>query len=382
MPVSHPFDGFAAPHAVTIVMGTVTRRPIRARKAGRRAGFILLAAALSLSALLAMIGLGVDVGRIYIVRNELQVFADEAAVAAAFELDGTSVGLTRARNAALAGPGSGTTPNRWNFGTQTVTGVTAQFATDPAGPFDANPASATGLRYVRVQANATLSLYFLAVVPGIAGAQSIHAAAVAGQTSRDALGDGLAPFSPTAHNPADPEFRFVQGQLYTLRWAPPGQRDKPGGSCPGDVGFDPGDSSMRGYVDVGQGGGSAALRNAVVNNNFYLPSPLSVGSTVTMLTGEESVPDAVEERFNQDSDVTAQNFAQYSGNGRRVLVTAVTGGGSPATVLGFAAFFLQPTPCGVKSTTPCCAEYIGAAVVSGRRKGAGSPGLYTVQLTQ
>ena len=349
---------------------------------GARSGFILITAAIALIGVLALVGLAVDTGRLLVARNELQVFADEAAVAAAFELDGGAAGLTRARDAAAAGPGFGTTPNQWDFGTERVSGVQAQFAAVPAGPFDSNPGSAAGLRFVRVQANAALRLYFLPVVPGISSPRNIAAVSVAGQNPLNALGDGLAPFSPTAHDPAAPDFGFISGQVYTLRWAPPGQRDKADGSCAGDSGFDPGGSSDRGYIDVGQGSGASALRAAVINNSYFLPQPLTVGSAITMYSGQESVPSAMEQRYNQDTDVAAGSYAGYHGNGRRLLAVAVNGGGDPATVIGFAAFFLPPTPCGTKNTTPCCAEYVGAAVVSSSRKGAGSTGLYAVQLIQ
>jgi Flp pilus assembly protein TadG len=355
------------------------------RTGGGRGGFVLLTSAVAMIGLLALAGLAVDAGRLYIARGELQVFADEAALAATFELDGTPAGLTRARNTALSGPGAGASPNRWNFASQAVSGATTEFAASSAGPFDSNPSSAAGLRFLRVVVSGTVNLYFLPLVPGIGGAQHISVTAVAGQNSQLSLGDGLAPFSPTAHDSGAPNFGFTAGQLYTLRWAPPGQRDKPGYSCAGDhdAGFSgPGDPDERGYVDVGQGTGAAALRAAVVNNSFFLPAPLTVGSTLAMYSGQESVPSAVSERFSQDSDVSAPTFSSYNGNGRRLLTAAVNGGGDPATVLGFALFFLQPIPCGTKNTTPCCAEYVGPAVVNSSRRGGGSTGLYAVQLVQ
>jgi hypothetical protein len=90
----------------------------------------------------------------------------------------------------------------------------------------------------------------------------------------------------------------------------------------------------------------------------------------------------VEQRFQQVSDVSAATYATYAGNGRRLLVVAVTDQSDPPRVVGFGSFFLPPTPCGTKNTTPCCAEYVGSAVVSGSRRGAGPFGLYSVQLTQ
>jgi len=347
----------------------------------RRKGFVLITSAISLIGLLIVVGLAVDVGRLYVAQGELQVFTDEAAVAAAFELDGTTAGLTRARSAAAAGPGAGVSPNRWNFASQPVAGVTVEFAATPAGPYDSNPASAAGLRFVKVQAGGSIPLYFLPLLPSISASQNAAATAVAGQTRQQSLGNGLAPFSPTAHLNADANYGFTPGTMYTLRWAPGGQRGS-GGTCPGDSGFDPGSTSERGYVDVGQGSGSSALRAAVINNSFFLPAPLTVGGTLQMYTGQESVPDAMEQRYAQDTDVTSTRFADYSGNGRRLLSVAVNGGGEPATVLGFASFFLHPTPCGTKNTTPCCAEYVGAAVVNSNHRGAGDSGLYAVQLVQ
>lgn len=347
----------------------------------RRKGFVLITSAASLIGLLIVVGLAVDVGRLYVAQGELQVFADEAAIAAAFELDGTDAGLTRARSAAAAGPGSGASPNRWNFASQPVRDVTVEFAGAAAGGYDSNPTSAVGLRFVKVRAAGAVNLFFLPLLPSIGAAQNPMAAAIAGQTRQRSLGNGLAPFSPTAHDQTDANYGFARGGIYTLRWAPSGQRGS-GGTCAGDSDFDPGSSSERGYVDVGQGSGSSALRAVVINNSFFLPAPLTVGGTLRMYTGQESVPDAMEQRYAQDTDVTSTWFADYRGNGRRLLSVAVNGGGDPATVLGFASFFLHPTPCGTKNTTPCCAEYVGAAVLNGTHRGAGDSGLYAVQLVQ
>lgn len=58
-----------------------------------------------------MAGLAVDVGRIYVVKNEAQAYADAAALLAAREWDGTGAGEDRARHALDR------SPNRWDFGT-------------------------------------------------------------------------------------------------------------------------------------------------------------------------------------------------------------------------------------------------------------------------
>jgi hypothetical protein len=349
---------------------------------GTQSGFVLATAMVTLTALLALVGLGVDVGHVYVVRSELQVYADEAAIAAGFELDGSAAGIQRAQNAAAAGPGGGATPNFWDFGTQGVAAVQSSFSAVAAGPFDSNPSNAAGLRFVRVQASAAVKLYLLSVVPGIPATQAVSAAAVGGQVVRQSMGDGLAPFAPVAHNIADPDFGFTRGQVYTLRWAPSGQREKAGGSCAGDTGFDPGTASDRGYIDVGQGSGASALNASVVDNSFYLPAPLAPGSPLNMLSGQESVPSAIQQRFDQDTDTSSATYASYAGNGRRLLVVAVSTSGDASTVAGFASFFLRPTPCGTKNTNPCCAEYVGAAVTGSAHQGAGGAGVYTVELAR
>ncbi|MFB3828869.1 MAG: pilus assembly protein TadG-related protein [Bryobacteraceae bacterium] len=342
-------------------------------------GFVLLTTAAALIAALLAAGLALDVARLFIARSELQVFTDEAALYAAFQLDGSAAGLERARQALATGPGNGA--NRWMFATQPVHNATGAFAASAAGPFEAAPASAAGYRFVRVRVTSSIPLYFLPLLPGLASSQQVSAVSTAGQTMQPGLGEGLAPFSPDAHNPSDPNFGFTPGQRYTLRWPPPGQREKPGNQCSGDVGFLPaGGSADRGYIDVGQGSGSSAAREAIVNNSFFLPNPLTVGSVLTMFTGQDSVTEAMEQRILQDTDRTAATYAAYAGNGRRLLLVAVNNHADPAYVSGFAVFFLPLAPCGDKNTAPCCAEYVGAAVEGGTGRGAGGPGLYSVRM--
>jgi hypothetical protein len=328
--------------------------------------------------LLALVGLATDVVRIYVSRSELQVCMDEAAMAASFELDGTSQGITRAQTVALSGPGG--KPNRWYFGTQTVSAVMVEFASSPTGPFTSTPSSPAGQRFVKVQATARVNLYFLPLIPGVGGSQNLSASAVAGQCRSSALGDGLSPFSPNAHDPADPDFGFLAGQLYTIRWPSPGQGKSD--SCPGDVGYTPLGTSDRGYIDVGQGTGNSGLTAAIVDNDFFLANPLTAGSPINMVSGQKNVSSSLQTRLVQDSDLSAPNFAAYKGNGRRLLTVAVNDGAASPSVAGFALFFLPLEPCGSKNSEPCCAEYVGPAVVGSSHRGAGTAGLYQVQLVE
>src|SRR5579859_4601286 len=79
--------------------------------------------------LLAVMGMAFDVGRIYIARNEAQVFTDAAAMAAASKLDGTKAGLDRAKEAVAR------VPMRWNLGTQEFRGLVVEFACDGPSKF-------------------------------------------------------------------------------------------------------------------------------------------------------------------------------------------------------------------------------------------------------
>jgi uncharacterized membrane protein len=90
----------------------------------RQRGFVLIAMSVSMLLLLAVIGLAFDLGRIYIARNEAQVFTDAAAMTAAAKMDGTEAGLDRARAAVAK------LPMRWNLGTREFTGVVVEFSAD------------------------------------------------------------------------------------------------------------------------------------------------------------------------------------------------------------------------------------------------------------
>jgi hypothetical protein len=95
---------------------------MRVRKAER--GFVLIAMSVAMVLLLAFIGLAFDFGRLYIARNEAQLYTDAAAMTAASRLDGTLDGVRKARLAVEHLPGS------WNLGTQPFTGVVVEFSSD------------------------------------------------------------------------------------------------------------------------------------------------------------------------------------------------------------------------------------------------------------
>jgi len=110
--------------------------------------------------LLAVIGMAFDLGRVYIARNEAQIFTDAASMAAAKQLDGTAAGLARAQAAVSA------LPNRWNLGTQDFSGVVTEFSAD-GKRWDAQPKDLKELHYARVTApDNHVTIMFLRAVGG------------------------------------------------------------------------------------------------------------------------------------------------------------------------------------------------------------------------
>ncbi len=66
---------------------TPTSQPAKSQR-----GFVLIVTAISMTLLLGLAGLGIDIGRMYVIRAELQSFTDAAALSAAMELNGTDFG--------------------------------------------------------------------------------------------------------------------------------------------------------------------------------------------------------------------------------------------------------------------------------------------------
>src|SRR5256885_10714872 len=91
------------------------------RPSGKR-GFTLLASGVCVVGLFGAAGLAVDIGRMYITKNEAQSYADAAAVSAAMKLDGTAAGLTAADAAVAA------SPNKWGFSTTAFTGTVTEYS--------------------------------------------------------------------------------------------------------------------------------------------------------------------------------------------------------------------------------------------------------------
>jgi len=196
---------------------------------------------------------------------------------------------------------------------------------------------------------------------------------------RTRFADGVLPFSPIAHVNADPNFGFTKGELYTLRWASNSKVNV--NVCAGDNAqqwidmADAGGSQERGYIEDTS---SSVIRRAIEDD--YQTRSLEVGDVVTMTGGaKQTQRDSLINRANQDTDTSATRYADYAGNGRRLVVAPINSGVPGRVVLGFAAFFV-PMDYLQGGNRPFCAEYVGPYVRGSAHRGSGDTGAYEVKL--
>jgi hypothetical protein len=318
----------------------------------------------------------------YIVKNELQSFVDFSATAAIRQLDGTRTGLQKAHTTATGGPLGTSLPNGWHFDTIQITGATETYANTLNGPYDSYATASTPTsntyRFLKVVASVDMPIYFLRAVPGLPTSQTVAATATAGQRSLTATfsNGGLAPFSPDAHDPGDTKnFGFVPNGQYTLKWG-----NKNTTNCTGDAGFSPGNAPYEhGFVDLGQGTGTSALRSGVLWGGYpnadSNPNHVSVGDSVDGISGNRgaSIFSVTAERSNLDPDQSSLTWEAYKaagiGNGRRIITVPVNdpifASGSSnnfvVKIIGFANFLLAPGSTISGNSGPLCATYIGPA---------------------
>ena len=139
---------------------------------------------------MAVAGLGIDIGRMYLIKSELQAFADAAALSAALRLDESEQGIQGARQAP-AELANGPNAMMWDMGTKPITGILTNFAKGDAVPdassWQAEPKSASDLHFVRVVVNVQAPVIFLrAFQPMKADATTVSAASVARKTAQSA----------------------------------------------------------------------------------------------------------------------------------------------------------------------------------------------------
>jgi len=209
---------------------------VNKKRKGQRGSILALSAVAMLSILLAA-GLGVDISRFYLAKNELQNAADASSLAAASALNSSSSGISAAKARALQ------EMNKYNFNNSNVTVQDAdvRYAVNLEGTYvDFATAYATpgNIRFVKVTTpQLSIPVSFAAMVLG--NSRNLSATATAGLSVPLNTFCNFIPLSVI-----DYDIPMVPGQTYTIR-ADTGGSPSPGNyqilavAGPGgvDVGF-------------------------------------------------------------------------------------------------------------------------------------------------
>jgi hypothetical protein len=145
------------------------------------------------------LGVGVDIARVNVIRNEAQGYADAAALSAVLRLDGTAAGLNRAVETVEA------SPNKWNFGRTDFTGTLVEFSSDGstgwATSISTDPAH---MKYVRVTAIVNDAPILILPLIDTAHSTVVKAVAVAGRVSEPAAAASIVRLTPESTNVPPP----------------------------------------------------------------------------------------------------------------------------------------------------------------------------------
>jgi Flp pilus assembly protein TadG len=361
----------------------------------------MLTTAASIFVLMGMLGLSIDLGRVYIAKHETQAFADLAAVGAARHLNGNQSGIDAAKSDVT----TSTNSNTWNFSTTkfgsdatSSPAPTVEFSTDQASWTASPSGNLKNYAYVRVTATPRVNLAFLPAV-GTALTQQVTGQAVAGVIPQTFPAGGYLPFTPFAHDatlnadgtPKDPNFGFTIGQEYTILW--PGNA-KQNQTCAGDqVNWPMYDASDNAVTGSGSDRGYFQLQSAAAIADAILggaqTDPLAAGDYVNLTNGQKTAEqNALELRASYDTDKT--NYSPtpgtapaYTGNDMREVLLPINDKNvvsGEVKILGFRAFLL---PMSYPNNKAWCAIYMGSMTTGGDGSGTpGDPGAYVVRLVQ
>ena len=153
----------------------------RSRTGRAERGFVLIVTTIALTILLALAVLGIDIGRMYVIRAELQSFTDAAALSAAMEMDGRESGLANAR-AGAARLATGPHAMQWDLSTRPITHIATSFSADNK-TWQEQPKQPGDCRFVRVVATEPAPVIFMRIFqPMGMDSSTIAAASVASKT--------------------------------------------------------------------------------------------------------------------------------------------------------------------------------------------------------
>jgi len=358
----------------------------------RKRGFVLITMAVAAIALIGMLGLAVDVGRMFIAKNETQNYCDSAALAAALALDGTTAGVTSAKDAVA------NSANVWNLNTTTVKNPVVTFATSLAGPFVASPSPADGYNVARVSATVPMQLYFIPVLVAQT-TTNVASSATAAQVALTSVPRGLAPYTAVSTNTTGPNFGMVVGNSYSIHWPQFNSNRLNCPQIPNDCFNSPpcaDDTAASKAAVVANWGESnsgfwGSNSNSVITQevlDLIQIQQLAVGTNINpILTNgtKQSEAKILDQRVSQDvnttGDITVADYLAGAHNGRRLLAVPVVDPTDPSTttVIGYGVFLLLANGPGTstyyKSITdgnkPYCALYAGTLNIGSTGPGTG-----------
>src|SRR5258708_3125796 len=366
------------------------------RRKGEEAGYVLVTMAIAAFALVGVMGVAVDIGRMFIAKNETQAYCDAAALAASLQLDGTTTGIAHAKTAVT------NSTNTWNFNTATISNPTVTFALTSAGPWVANPNPATLYAYAQVSATVSEQLYFIPVIV-TQTTQNVVSAATAGQIALTSFPRGLAPYTAVSTNTTRPDFGLVVGNSYDIQWPNyNGTRAGCGPTTPDGCFVTPpctGDpQASRAAVTSNWGAGTKGYWGSTSNSTIQQEildliqlSAVAVGTNIQpVLTSGDKASEKgyLDQRASEDSDTTDNIVSDYLAavhNGRRLIAVPVVDptDTTHTNVLGFGEFLLLANGPGTSTyyqtvyssgNDPFCAVYVGTYLVGGTGPGVQLPG--------
>jgi Flp pilus assembly protein TadG len=351
-----------------------------------------------------MMGFAVDLGRIYLVRGELNQAASAMALAAAAKLNGTVGALDNATLAANAtlDPSLGDA-NSYNFGSLVVGQGNALLNSVVQSPaFFANlsdakaslgqtgvssSADGTTARHVAINLTADSPLLFWSLLSlGQSRKTTLAAAAIAGISAPVCTACGIEPYAVAALSTTDPvDFGFTSGTIYTLGMSCTGTApallsgttarvpylviDRYNTGLPftedqqlfriGANGLIPSTTPSQSCSIIGTteniwatatpaactaGTPNASLEDSMCGLTSRMTDPTQITACTTAVS---DLSDLAPSYIADTDSLTETDYTAYSGNGRRVItlpiVDALSTTPSTMNVLGFRQFLLEPT---------------------------------------
>lgn len=347
-------------------------------------GAILYVVAAGLVVLIGFAGLAIDLGMLYNVKTDLQNATDAAALAGAWQLNGTPTGINNAVTSAI------NAANKFYFNNNPVGVVNADvtFSTQMDSGFmsaaaAADAAVAPTIKYIKVTKTQTMDLSLLKIIPGVASTQNVASNAVAGQSPPlNTICDGLIPLSPIPQNGSGAMEVYTPGYYYTYRMAPGNKIDSVGSGNYLILDFCPALGTQN--IDCNHGGATVRdLLSGATQGCIPLNTPICTKPGVAA----GPVRQGLNDRFSQDDNQTEYTcgvgctnqyplYVAAGGSGQRKFIVPFvsttpntwspfdSGKNCPVYILNYGCFFMrEQVPGGNGGDIK--GEYLGKCTASG-----------------